>query len=43
VRDEIERHRSCGATFLNVRFRSRSLAHHLEQLGAFVELAGPSD
>ena len=43
VRDEIERHRACAATFLNVRFRSRSLAHHLEQLAAFVELAGLSD
>jgi len=43
VRDEIERHRACGATFLNLRFRSRSLAHHLEQLAAFVELAGASD
>jgi len=43
VRDEIERHRACGATLLNLRFTSRSLAHQLEQLQAFVEVAGPSD
>jgi probable F420-dependent oxidoreductase len=43
VRDEVERHRACGATILNLRFRSRSLEHHLEQLAAFVEIAGPSD
>ncbi len=43
VREEIERHRACGATFLNLRFRSRSLEHHLDQLGAFVEVAGPSE
>jgi hypothetical protein len=43
VRREIERHRGCGATFLNLRFRSRSLAHYLEQLEAFVKLAGPSE
>lgn len=40
---ELERHRSCGATFLNLRFRSRSPAHHLVQLEAFVEIAGASD
>jgi len=39
VRDEIERHRGCGATILNLRFRSRSAAHHAEQLAAFVEIA----
>ena len=42
VRAEIERHRRCGATFLNVRFKSRSIEHHLEQLAAFVDVAGPS-
>jgi probable F420-dependent oxidoreductase len=42
VRAEIERHRRSGATFLNLRFRSRSLEHYLEQLAAFVEVAGPS-
>ncbi|HZR84001.1 MAG TPA: TIGR03619 family F420-dependent LLM class oxidoreductase [Candidatus Binatia bacterium] len=43
VRAEIERHAACGATMLNLRFRSRSLAHHLEQMEAFVSVAGPSD
>jgi probable F420-dependent oxidoreductase len=43
ARAEIERHRACGATILNLRFRSRSLAPHLEQLEAFVALAGPSE
>ncbi len=43
ARDEIERHRACGATFLNLRFRSRCVEHHLEQLAAFVEVAGPSE
>lgn len=43
ARHEIERHRACGATVLNVRFASRSLEHHLEQMAAFVEVAGPSD
>jgi probable F420-dependent oxidoreductase len=42
VRDEIARHAACGATFLNLRFASRSLEHHLDQLAAFVEVAGPS-
>jgi probable F420-dependent oxidoreductase len=37
VRDDVERMRACGATFLNLRFRSRSLAHHLEQMSAFAE------
>lgn len=40
VREEVERHRACGATILNLRFRSRSLDHHLEQLAAFMEIAG---
>jgi probable F420-dependent oxidoreductase len=43
VRDEIARHVACGATMLNLRFKSRSLEHHLEQMAAFVELAGISD
>ncbi len=42
VRAELERHAACGATMLNLRFASRSLDHHLEQLAAFVEIAGPS-
>ncbi|MBM4244745.1 MAG: TIGR03619 family F420-dependent LLM class oxidoreductase [Deltaproteobacteria bacterium] len=43
VRAAIAHHASCGATMLNLRFRSRSLAHHLEQMAAFAELAGRSD
>ncbi|HVM41707.1 MAG TPA: TIGR03619 family F420-dependent LLM class oxidoreductase [Acidimicrobiia bacterium] len=43
VRREIERHEACGATILNLRFRHDSLAHCLEQLEAFVAVAGPSD
>jgi len=43
VRAAIAHHASCGATMLNLRFRSRSLAHHLEQMAAFAELAGSSD
>jgi len=43
VRGQIERHAACGATILNLRFKSRSLEHHLEQLEAFVQIAGPSD
>jgi probable F420-dependent oxidoreductase len=42
VRDEIARHAACGATMLNLRFASRSAEHHVEQLAAFVEIAGPS-
>jgi|SRR5882724_562744 len=42
VLTEVHRHRACGATMLNLRFRSRSAAHYAEQLTAFVELAGPS-
>ena len=42
VRREIDRHVACGATMLNLRFKSRSPDHHLEQLAAFVEVAGPS-
>jgi hypothetical protein len=34
--------RTCGATFLNLRFASTSRAHHLEQLAAFVQIAGAS-
>lgn len=42
VRAEIDRHGDCGATILNLRFRSDSLGHHLDQMAAFVDLAGPS-
>ncbi len=38
TRKEIDRIRLCGATFLNLRLRSRSLAHHLEQMTAFCEM-----
>lgn len=40
VSEEIDRHRECGATVLNLRFRSDSLVHHLEQMAAFADLAG---
>jgi probable F420-dependent oxidoreductase len=43
VREQIAHHADCGATMLNLRFRSRSLEHHLEQMAAFVEVAGRSD
>ena len=43
VHDAIAHHAACGATMLNLRFRSSSLAHHVEQMAAFVELAGRSD
>lgn len=42
VRAEIDRLAGCGATFLNLRFRSDSLAHHLEQMEAFAALAEPA-
>ncbi len=42
VREEIQRHAACGATMLNLRFRSLSLGHHVEQMHAFVEVAGAS-
>jgi probable F420-dependent oxidoreductase len=35
-------YRSLGATTLNLRFRSASLAHYLEQLEAMVDLCPPS-
>lgn len=43
VREQIAHHVACGATMLNLRFESRSLEHHLEQMAAFVEVAGPSE
>lgn len=43
VREQIAHHVDCGATLLNLRFKSRSLEHHLEQMAAFVEIAGPSE
>lgn len=43
VHDAIAHHAACGATMLNLRFRSGSLEHHLEQMAAFVDLAGRSD
>lgn len=40
VIEVIERHRECGAGVLNLRFRSDSLDHHLDQMTAFAEIAG---
>lgn len=40
VTEVIERHGECGATILNLRFRSDSLDHHLDQMTAFAEIAG---
>ena len=39
TRDQIAHHAACGATMLNLRFSSRSLEHHLEQMAAFVDLS----
>jgi probable F420-dependent oxidoreductase len=38
VREQAERHLACGATILNWRFPSRSVAHHLEQMEALTTL-----
>jgi probable F420-dependent oxidoreductase len=43
VRREIDRHAQCGATILNLRFRSSSLEHWLDQAGAFMTLASELD
>lgn len=40
VTEVIERHRECSATLLNLRFRSDSLEHHLDQLEAFAGITG---
>ena len=42
VRRSVDHHRECGATFLNLRFRSESLEHWIEQADAFTQLVGPS-
>jgi hypothetical protein len=42
VREQAERHLACGATILNWRFPSRSVAHHLEQMEALTTLLPPS-
>jgi probable F420-dependent oxidoreductase len=38
VREQAEEHLAAGATILNYRFPSRSLAHHLEQMEALTEI-----
>ncbi|HUV10697.1 MAG TPA: LLM class F420-dependent oxidoreductase [Acidimicrobiia bacterium] len=38
VVDQAEQHRSAGATILNYRFPSRSVAHHIEQMEALTHL-----
>ncbi len=38
VVDQAEEHRAAGATILNYRFPSRSVAHHLEQMEALTHL-----
>ena len=38
TRREIDRHAECGATLLNLRFRSDSLQHWLDQAEAFMSL-----
>ena len=38
IREQAEEHAAAGATILNYRFPSRSLAHHLEQMAALPEV-----
>lgn len=38
IRDQAEAYRELGATVLNYRFTSRSVAHHLEQMAALTEV-----
>jgi probable F420-dependent oxidoreductase len=38
IREQAEEHVAAGATILNYRFPSRSLAHHLEQMEALTEI-----
>jgi probable F420-dependent oxidoreductase len=40
VREQADEHAAAGATILNYRFPSRSLAHHLEQMAALPEALG---
>ena len=42
IREQAERHRQAGATILNYRFPSTSLAHHLEQMEALTQIL-PTD
>ncbi len=42
VVDQAHEHLSCGATILNYRFPSRSVAHHLEQMEALVSVLDPT-
>lgn len=41
VREQADEHVDAGATILNYRFPSRSLAHHLDQMAALPEVLGP--
>ena len=41
IREQAERHLDAGATILNYRFPSNSLAHHLEQMEALTEILPP--
>jgi probable F420-dependent oxidoreductase len=38
IREQADEHAAAGATILNYRFPSRSLAHHLEQMEALAEI-----
>jgi probable F420-dependent oxidoreductase len=38
LREQADTHVAAGATILNYRFPSRSLSHHLEQMGALTEI-----
>lgn len=40
--EQAERHLAAGATILNYRFPSRSLAHHLEQMEALTTILDPT-
>jgi hypothetical protein len=42
IREQAEEHRAAGATILNYRFPSRSLAHHLEQMEALTTILDPA-
>jgi probable F420-dependent oxidoreductase len=43
IREQAARHLAAGATILNYRFPSRSVAHHLEQMEALTTILEPTD
>jgi len=43
VRRQAHEYRTLGATILNYRFQSESLAHHLDQMARLVEVLGDTD